>query len=69
MSKSSQAEGILFQKNGNPVPLAGVEVQGDIIGRGAKVTIHNQNIPLLCGDESLGASHPPIFVQPNVAFS
>lgn len=39
MSKSSQAEGILFQKDGKAVPLAGVEVQGDIIGRGAKVII------------------------------
>ena len=39
MSKSSEVEGILFQKNGKPVPLAGVEVQGDIIGRGAKVKI------------------------------
>lgn len=39
MSKSSQTEGILFQKNGKPVPLAGVEVQGDIIGRGAKVKV------------------------------
>jgi Ca-activated chloride channel family protein len=39
MNKSSEVEGILFQKNGKPVPLAGVEVQGDIIGRGAKVNI------------------------------
>jgi Ca-activated chloride channel family protein len=39
MSKGSQAEGILFQKNGKPIPLAGVEVQGDIIGRGAKVKV------------------------------
>lgn len=39
MSKGSQTEGILFQKNGKPVPLAGVEVQGDIIGRGAKVKV------------------------------
>jgi Ca-activated chloride channel family protein len=39
MSESSQAEGILFQQNGKAVPLKGVEIHGDIIGRGAKVKI------------------------------
>ena len=39
MSKSVKTEGLLFQTNGKPVPLAGVEVQGDIVGRGAKVKV------------------------------
>ena len=35
----SQVEGILFEKDGGAVPLAGVGVQADINGRGAKVKI------------------------------
>ena len=35
----NQVEGILFKKNGGAVPLAGVGVQADINGRGAKVKI------------------------------
>ena len=42
MSNSSETEGILFQQNGEAVPLEGVEVHGDIVGRGAKVKICQQ---------------------------
>lgn len=35
----AESTGILFQHDGAPVPLVGVEVQGDIAGSGAKVKI------------------------------
>lgn len=42
MNDRSQTEGILIQQNGQVVPLAGVDVQADIAGRGAKVKISQQ---------------------------
>lgn len=42
MNDRSQTEGILIQQNGQVVPLAGVDVQADITGRGAKVKISQQ---------------------------
>ena len=40
--KALQAETGLFRKNGAPIPLQGVEVHGDVAGRGAKVRIRQQ---------------------------
>jgi len=42
MSESSQASAGLFQVEGGSIPLEGVEVEGDIIGRGAKVTLRQR---------------------------
>lgn len=39
MTEYAEPTGILFQQDGKPVPLAGVEVRGDIAGSGAKVKI------------------------------
>jgi len=40
--KALQAETGLFRKNGAPIPLQGVEVHGDVAGRGAKVRVRQQ---------------------------
>jgi len=42
--KNNNSEAItgLFQKNGGYIPLEGVEVQGDIVGRGAKVQMRQR---------------------------
>jgi Ca-activated chloride channel family protein len=42
MSEGVQAGAGLFQIDGGAIPLEGVEVQGDIIGRGAKVTLRQR---------------------------
>lgn len=42
MNDSSETEGILTQQNGEAVPLAGVDIQADIAGRGAKVKVSQQ---------------------------
>lgn len=39
MSNKNPVEGVLFQENGNAVPLVGVDVHGDIVGRGARVKV------------------------------
>ena len=42
MNDSSETGGILTQQNGEAVPLAGVDVQSDIAGGGAKVKVSHQ---------------------------
>jgi len=44
MIENESEDGILCQKNGKPVPLAGVDVHADIVGRGAKVKISQRFI-------------------------